>query len=145
LELSESKTVITHATSQAARFLGYEICTHHADMKITNGRRSANAKIGLFVPRDVIRNKCGNYLRKGVPAQRGALLHDQDFTIVAKYAAEYRGLVQYYLLAQDVGARAVFSKAASFPKTAFPAAFRQLHERALYQTGIGDHKGVEIT
>jgi group II intron reverse transcriptase/maturase len=102
LQLSESKTVITHATSQAARFLGYEIRTQHADTKITKGRRSANARIGLFVPRDVIRSKCGNYLRKGVPAQRGALLHDQDFTIVAKYAAEYRGVVQYYLLAQDV-------------------------------------------
>jgi hypothetical protein len=25
-----------------------------------------------------------------------------DFTIVAKYQTEYRGLVQYYLLAQDV-------------------------------------------
>lgn len=34
--------------------------------------------------------------------QRGALLHDDDFTIVAKYQAEYAGLVQYYLLAQDV-------------------------------------------
>jgi hypothetical protein len=30
------------------------------------------------------------------------LLHDDDFTIVAKYQAEYAGLVQYYLLAQDV-------------------------------------------
>src|SRR5215467_12439163 len=37
-----------------------------------------------------------------LPAQRGPLLHDSDFTIVAKYQAEYRGLVQYYLLAQDV-------------------------------------------
>lgn len=34
--------------------------------------------------------------------QRGPLLHDEDFTIVAKYQAEFRGLVQYYLLAQDV-------------------------------------------
>jgi Type II intron maturase len=41
-------------------------------------------------------------MSKGKPAQRGALLHDDDFTIVAKYQAEYAGLVQYYLLAQDV-------------------------------------------
>ena len=41
-------------------------------------------------------------MSKGKPAQRGTLLHDDDFTIVAKYQAEYRGLVQYYLLAQDV-------------------------------------------
>jgi group II intron reverse transcriptase/maturase len=102
LELSESKTLITHAASQAARFLGYEIKTQHCDTKITRGRRSVNASIGLFVPRNVIRQKCAQYLRGGRPAPRGALLHDQDFTIVAKYGAEYRGLVQYYLLAQDV-------------------------------------------
>jgi hypothetical protein len=41
-------------------------------------------------------------MKRGRPAQRGSLLHDDDFTIVAKYQAEYAGLVQYYLLAQDV-------------------------------------------
>jgi len=102
LELSESKTLITHATSQAARFLGYDIKAQHADAKITRGRRAVNGAIGLFVPRDVIRQRCALYLRDGKPAQRGALLHDDDYTIVAKYQAEYRGLVQYYLLAQDV-------------------------------------------
>ncbi len=102
LELSESKTLITHAASQAARFLGYEIRTQLTDTKLTKGRRAVNGAIGLFVPRDVIRQKCANYMREGQPAQHGQLLHDQDFTIVAKYAAEYRGLVQYYLLAQDV-------------------------------------------
>jgi hypothetical protein len=102
LELSESKTLITHATSQAARFLGYEIRAQHADTKITRGRRAVNGAIGLFVPRDVLRQRCALYLREGRPAQRGPLLHDDDFTIVAKYQAEYAGLVQYYLLAQDV-------------------------------------------
>jgi Type II intron maturase/Reverse transcriptase (RNA-dependent DNA polymerase) len=102
LELSPSKTLITHATSQAARFLGYGIKAQHADAKITRGRRAVNGAIGLFVPRDVIRQRCALYLRDGKPAQRGALLHDDDYTIVAKYQAEYRGLVQYYLLAQDV-------------------------------------------
>ena len=42
------------------------------------------------------------YMNKGKPAQRGALLHDDDCTIVAKYGAEYAGLVHYYLLARDV-------------------------------------------
>jgi hypothetical protein len=102
LELSESKTVITHATSQAARFLGYEIRTQHADTKITQGRRAVNGAIGLFVPRDVIRDRCARYMSKGKPALRGPLLHDEDYTIVAKYGSEYRGFVQYYLLAQDV-------------------------------------------
>jgi len=102
LELSEPKTLITHAASQAARFLGYEIRAQHADTKITRGRRMVNGKIGLFVPRDVIRERCARYMSKGKPAMRGPLLHDEDFTIVAKYGSEYRGFVQYYLLAQDV-------------------------------------------
>ncbi|RYF57410.1 MAG: maturase [Comamonadaceae bacterium] len=102
LQLSPSKTLITHATSQAARFLGYEITAQHCDTKITRNRRAVNAAIGLFVPKTVIRQRCALYMKKGKPAQRGALIHDDDFTIVAKYGAEYVGLVQYYLLAQDV-------------------------------------------
>ena len=38
----QSKTLITHATSQAARFLGYEIRAQHADTKIT--RRSSGGQ-----------------------------------------------------------------------------------------------------
>lgn len=102
LELSQSKTLITHATSQAARFLGYDIRAQHCDTKISRNRRAVNAAIGLFVPKTVIKQRCALYMQKGKPAQRGALLHDDDFTIVAKYGAEYAGLIQYYLLAQDV-------------------------------------------
>ena len=102
LELSEPKTLITHAASQAARFLGYEIRTQRADTKITRGRRMVHGKIGLFVPRDVIRERCTRYTKRGKPAMRGLLIHDEDYTIVAKYGSEYRGFVQYYLLAQDV-------------------------------------------
>jgi group II intron reverse transcriptase/maturase len=102
LELSEAKTLVTHATSQAAHFLGYEIRTQHADSKITRGRRAVNGVVGLFVPRRVIRERCARYMRHGKPAARGQLLHDDDFTIVGKYGAEFRGFVQYYLLAQDV-------------------------------------------
>ena len=54
------------------------------------------------MPKTVIRQKCALYMSKGKPAQRGGLLHDDDFTIVAKYGSEYAGFVQYYLLAQDV-------------------------------------------
>lgn len=102
LELSEPKTLITHATSQAAHFLGYEIRAQHADTKITRNRRAVNGAIGLFLPRAIIRDRCARYMSKGKPAQRGPLLHDEDFTIVAKYGSEFRGFVQYYLLAQDV-------------------------------------------
>ena len=102
LELSESKTVITHAASQAAHFLGYEVRVQHNDTKITRGRRAVNGVIGLFVPTAVIRERCARYMRHGKPASRGQLLHDADYTIVEKFGGEYRGFVQYYLLAQDV-------------------------------------------
>ena len=91
LELSPSKTLITHATSQAARFLGYDIRAQRCDTKISRNRRAVNAAIGLFVPKTVIRQRCALYMSKGKPAQRGSLLHDSDFTIVAKYGCEYAG------------------------------------------------------
>ena len=102
MELSESKTLITHAATQAARFLGYEIRTQHKDTKITRRQRSINGVVGLFVPREAIRRRCATYMRKGKPATRGLMTFDTDFTIVARYGSEYRGYVQYYLLAQDV-------------------------------------------
>lgn len=52
-------------TFTAARFLGYGIRAQHADTKITRNRRAVNGAIGLFVPRDVIRSKCADYMKRG--------------------------------------------------------------------------------
>ena len=80
LELSKEKTLITHATSQAARFLGYELVNQQAnDQFDRNGRRRVNGQIGLRVPADVIEQHCQAYMRKGKPAHRSYLLHDEDF------------------------------------------------------------------
>ena len=46
---------------------------------------SGSGAIGLFVPKPVIRQHCARYVSKGKPAQRGLLIDDEDFTIVAKY------------------------------------------------------------
>jgi Type II intron maturase len=102
LELSRAKTLITHARSQRARFLGYDITVHHGDTKITGGRRSVNGKIALLVPRDVITAQCARYRKKGKPWHRPGLQNLDDYNIVRIYGAEYRGVVNYYLLAQDV-------------------------------------------
>jgi group II intron reverse transcriptase/maturase len=102
LELSLEKTLITHARTGAARFLGYEITVQHGDSKITGGRRMVNGKIGLRVPLSVITAKCVPYLRCGKPAHRPQLINRDDYSIVATYGAEYRGIIQYYLLAGDV-------------------------------------------
>jgi group II intron reverse transcriptase/maturase len=59
LELSEEKTLITHARTGAAKFLGYQIVTQHADDKLDRRRqRQVNEAIGLRVPKEVIEQKC---------------------------------------------------------------------------------------
>ena len=103
LELSQEKTLITHARTEAARFLGYEIVTLDADCKHDHrGHRCINGAPGLKVPAAVIRKKCSRYMRRGKPIHLAARLQETDFSIVTQYQAEYRGLVQYYLLAFNV-------------------------------------------
>jgi hypothetical protein len=65
-------------------------------------RRSANGRIGLLVPPDVVESKCALYQRAGKPIHRAPMLTDDDFTIIERYQQEYRGVVQYYLLAHNV-------------------------------------------
>ena len=102
LELSADKTLITHARTDAARFLGYEITVQHNDSKTTRSRRTVNGQVGLRVPLDVVKAKCVPYLHRGKPAKQAALQNGSDHTIVAIFGAIYRGIVQYYLLAGDV-------------------------------------------
>lgn len=97
LELSPEKTLITHARTGAARFLGYEITTQHSRC-----RRKVNGVISLRVPRQVIKAKCAPYFKLGKPERRTELINCDDLTIISTYGSEYRGLVQYYLLAGDV-------------------------------------------
>jgi group II intron reverse transcriptase/maturase len=97
LEMSQEKTLITHARTGAARFLGYEITVQHADH-----RPSVNGSIRLRVPMDVIKAKCAPYMKLGKPEAQSQLVNESDHTIVATYGAKYRGLVNYYLLAADV-------------------------------------------
>ena len=102
LELNQQKTLITHARSQHARFLGYDITVQHSRDKITGGRRTVNGTIALRVPRDVIKAQTARYRRRGKPSHRPRLQNLDDYNIVRKYGAEYAGVVNYYLLARDV-------------------------------------------
>jgi Type II intron maturase len=97
LELNEDKTLLTHARTGAASFLGYEITVQHSKT-----RPHVNGSIGLRVPRTVIKAKCAPYLQHGKPERRTGLLNFDDALIISTYGAEYRGIVQYYLLAGDV-------------------------------------------
>ena len=102
LELNAAKTLISHARTQPARFLGYHIIVQHCDTRITYGRRSANGRIALRVPPDVIKAKIAPCRHRGKPWHRPGLQNLDAYDIVRTYGAEYRGIVNYYLLAQDV-------------------------------------------
>ncbi len=102
LEMSQEKTLITHASSEKARFLNYHIVNQQNDTKHAQKRRSANGRIGLLVPPDVVESKCALYQQAGKPIHRSTMLADDDFTIIERFQQEYRGVVQYYLLAHNV-------------------------------------------
>ncbi len=100
LTLSQEKTLITHARTQAARFLGYNLVVLHNDRKRDRrGYRSINGQIGLQVPMEVIKAKCTPYQKSGKPVQRKERSNDTAYSIIAQYQQEFRGLAEYYQLA----------------------------------------------
>jgi group II intron reverse transcriptase/maturase len=102
LELSETKTLLTHARTGAARFLGYEITVLAVDTaRDRHDRRATNGQIGLRVPAEVIRTKCRPYLRRGKPAAWAECLHDAPFSIVMQFQQTYRGVAAYYQMAYN--------------------------------------------
>jgi hypothetical protein len=106
LELSEEKTHITHARTEAARFLGYDIVVLGNDRKVDRrGHRSINGQIGFKVPAEVVRAKCAPYLKGGKPIHRPERINDSVFSIVAHYQQEFRGIVGYYRLAYDLSTK----------------------------------------
>ena len=103
LELSEEKTLITHAQNGKANFLGYEVHVLHANDKHDNrGQRCINGGIGLRIPMKVKQEKSAKYMRNGKAIHLPQRLSDSAFSIIAQYQAEYRGLVQYYQMAYNL-------------------------------------------
>lgn len=106
LALSDEKTLITHARTEAARFLGYELVVFHNDHKHDHtGRRSINGNVGLKVPVDVVRAKSAPYLKDGKPIHRQERVVNSAFSIVAQYQQEFRGVAEYYRLAHNLSTR----------------------------------------
>ena len=103
LELAEPKTLLTHARTGAAHFLGYEITVLANDAaRDQHGRRSINGQIGLKVPAAVIRAKCRAYVRHGKPRAWAEHLHDDPFSILVQFQQTFRGVANYYRLAYNL-------------------------------------------
>jgi group II intron reverse transcriptase/maturase len=106
LTMSPEKTLITHATEEAARFLGYEISVYHSDAKRKpDGKgdakdyRNANGRVALRLPLDVLWARRKIYRKNGEAAHMPERKADSDYDIVYRYGLEYRGVVNYYRLA----------------------------------------------
>jgi hypothetical protein len=107
LELSETKTLITHARSGTARFLGYEITTIQKNQKRSATKRgtkcrSINGIVGLRLPANVLQEKCERYQKNKKVVHRAELLCESDYTIIARYQQEYRGIAEYYRMAYNL-------------------------------------------
>jgi group II intron reverse transcriptase/maturase len=103
LTLSAEKTLLTHAQTGRARFLGYEIGIMYSATKLNRlGTRGVNGVVGMYIPEDVIQAKRKRYLRDGKPIHRPELQNDSEYDIIIRYQGEYRGLVQYYGLAHNL-------------------------------------------
>jgi len=97
LDLSPEKTLVTHAGTERARFLGYDIGVN----TVRADGRSMPGRIQLRLPIQKLEAKIAKYMRGGKPAHRTEIRHESDFSIVDKYGSEFRGIAQYYALAKN--------------------------------------------
>jgi hypothetical protein len=88
--------LITHALTEKAMFLGYDIS---ADGPGNRGK--GHGSITLRVPIKKLREKIQRYQKNGKPVHRPELINESDFAIIEKYGSEYRGIVQYYAYARN--------------------------------------------
>jgi group II intron reverse transcriptase/maturase len=109
LTLSEEKTLITHARTESARFLGYDLRIMHDDTQVANGRnpfakfnaRSINGKLKLEAPWEKIEAKCQEFRYGGRVGKRMDQMANDDFSIVAWFGIVFRGVAEYYCMAHD--------------------------------------------
>lgn len=107
LTMSDEKTLITHARTKHARFLGYAISIQHANDKIARNQanhsqlRSVNGTVRLGVPYGLVTEKAKRYKRGGKPVGEPTLLFHSDAQIIESFQRRFRGLAEYYKYAVD--------------------------------------------
>ncbi len=153
LTLSDPKTLITHARTETARFLGYDIGVIQNDhLCDPTGRRATNGTIALKVPVEVARAKCRRYQKHGKAACLIERTFDTDFTIIATYQQEFRGIVEYYRLAYNLApqfTRLKYVMEQSLTKTLatkFRIRVPKVYDRykTMLTTPDGPRKGLEV-
>jgi group II intron reverse transcriptase/maturase len=107
LEMSQEKTLITHARTQHAQFLGYAVSIYHSDSSLTRRittqvrTRNINGIVRLGIPYGWADQYAKRYQRGGKPQCEPALLSLSDADIISIYQQRYRGIAEYYKYAVD--------------------------------------------
>lgn len=106
LTLSPEKTLITNF-KDPVKFLGYEMYIQDSNtylVKRKNGRisRAVNGIPRLMVPKEAIPKKLEKFMRDGKAVHRKELTNLDIAEIISIYAAEVRGLYNYYRMADNV-------------------------------------------
>lgn len=108
LELSDSKTLITHARTQHARFLGYAISIYHANHSLSvreydqAKRRNINGVVRLGLPTGLVDERGKAYHSNGKIISERRLVDGTIPHIIQTYHLRFRGLAQYYQYAVDL-------------------------------------------
>lgn len=115
LELSQEKTLITHAQT-AAKFLGYEISIRKSTAYKRNKNnilmKSFNGNVILTLPMEIVKGKLLAYNAMRIETQkgkeiwkakyRGSLSKRDIAEIVSQYNSEIRGFYNYYSIANNI-------------------------------------------
>jgi len=110
LELSADKTLVTHALTEKALFLRYEVglMSDNNRVKTTHGRdglvfqrRTIQRAVWLGVPRAKVEAKMGEFKVGGKIRSRLDQVPNDDFSIVAWYQSILRGFSNYYRMAHN--------------------------------------------
>lgn len=102
---SGEKSLITHATTEGVRFLGYNISMAKEDSRRSGKRRSINGTPILSVPDELVREWSRRRRRDGKPYHRIELIDHSDVEIVRIYQREFQSLVNYYTMAHNVASK----------------------------------------
>jgi len=107
LEPSDQKTLITHAHTEYARFLGYAISIQHSDSKLsqraqtkTKGR-SINGGVRLGVPHGLVDDYAKQFQKNGKITGEYVLVNHSDAHIIDAFQRRFRGISEYYKYAVD--------------------------------------------
>jgi len=107
LELSTQKTLITHAHTEHAKFLGYTVSIYQADDKLSPRAqtktkiRSINGGVRLGIPYGLVDDYARRYQQNGKIISERALLIFSDAHIIDAYQRRFRGIAEYYKYAVD--------------------------------------------